>query len=804
MSSPRLHFWIRDEAAEWESIRCRDPYDLQTTWEINRPHGTTSWALVHVGYGNPEPEAPDWLERTFPDGAVLATVAARWALPELFTYHGDPAGSIHGLSTDTGTPVLVLHWDEASSIDKDGHCDSAPAVRPATTPCQRVPLAMEGTVGLNDGLGLSQPIEDLGLSTRALNALLNAGVLRVEQLVGLTHEDLYALDGVGRRSVLDIEMALADVDLRIPEEVSPIDSERLEDVSKNVLHVPQHLRQISIDSLGLPGAVTRTLARRDVVTLGDLEVAWPRLDGGGRVGPSFADTLSEVIDRLSAIGLTKWTRMSAEVPESDRRSIPSLPLDILLAIGSAASVTEEIDALVTGMNDRDRDCFLRRLGVGVNERPTLKLLAEEYGVTRERIRQVVGRRADLLRDSGLRLPISTMVVELLDDAGGMLTPAQISEVASESGVNAGRSIIRALPWLAELGVIPEVTWRDDLEVLLSSAGQKRWFESGRMNERLAAIRKRLRAEFRRVGAAPLALAVEARTAALHLAKAAIPEGSRVIECDDFLVPSPGVRSSLARVVQKMLEVAGALGMSEIHAGVVREPRLRPVPPRDVVSAVLREHPGFTISDGRINSVGLSGSKLSGAERAAVEVFRKAGGMVDTYEFVDAMMEAGFSAPRANQILYGALTESPQPGLYVLVGSAWSAELTEDKARKRLKRPSGGILSTTRLGGGRVVATWRLGRYNLDGVLNPPPEIRSDLENWNALDSTGRAHDVTIRNGFLWGIRRWFQQVKAREGDLVVATFHESRSQIDLRFINHDRGATPGQTNGPPIVPPPPS
>jgi len=52
-------------------------------------------------------------------------------------------------------------------------------------------------------------VDDLGLSARALNSLKNSGVSGTKTLIEMTKDELEALDGMGKKSLDDVEKALA-------------------------------------------------------------------------------------------------------------------------------------------------------------------------------------------------------------------------------------------------------------------------------------------------------------------------------------------------------------------------------------------------------------------------------------------------------------------------------------------------------------------------------------------------------------------------------------------------------------------
>jgi hypothetical protein len=234
----------------------------------------------------------------------------------------------------------------------------------------------------------------------------------------------------------------------------------------------------------------------------------------------------------------------------------------------------------------------------------------------------------------------------------------------------------------------------------------------------------------------------------------------------------------------MLAVSESLSLREIHAGLSRERRLRPVPPEGIARAVLKNHQAFVVRGARVTLGKPIGEErvLSGAEKLGVDLLRSAAGVMDTYAFIDGMAELGVSPPRASQILYGALAASPVTGVHVLRGTQPPSGAIERKIQERRGRRSPSVLSSVAEGDGGLTVTFRLSRHNLDGVLAPPSELITNCERWEGRDHRGGRFEVTIRNNFLWGIREWLSEESAEEGDVIVARFRPHSAIIDFEFV----------------------
>lgn len=78
----------------------------------------------------------------------------------------------------------------------------------------------------------NQPIDDLQLTIRSSNTLKFAGIYYVKELVSLTRDDLLKIQGLGRKSVIDIEEALEKDNLKLKQSEEDIANQHKVRVNK--------------------------------------------------------------------------------------------------------------------------------------------------------------------------------------------------------------------------------------------------------------------------------------------------------------------------------------------------------------------------------------------------------------------------------------------------------------------------------------------------------------------------------------------------------------------------------------------
>lgn len=92
---------------------------------------------------------------------------------------------------------------------------------------------------------------------------------------------------------------------------------------------------------------------------------------------------------------------------------------------------ELTDAALQALDERSRDIIVRRFGLGKDEKETLESIGKEYGITRERVRQIEAnakKELTLMRD--LFTSIENLLTNVFKDHGGLMAEAHAVEVVN--------------------------------------------------------------------------------------------------------------------------------------------------------------------------------------------------------------------------------------------------------------------------------------------------------------------------------------------------------------------------------------
>lgn len=100
---------------------------------------------------------------------------------------------------------------------------------------------------------------------------------------------------------------------------------------------------------------------------------------------------------------------------------------------------ELTDAALQALDARSRDIIVRRFGLGKEEKETLESIGKEYGITRERVRQIeANAKKELTSMRDLFTSIETLLVNVFKEHGGLMAEHHAVEVINEK-TNAGVS-----------------------------------------------------------------------------------------------------------------------------------------------------------------------------------------------------------------------------------------------------------------------------------------------------------------------------------------------------------------------------
>jgi hypothetical protein len=226
-----------------------------------------------------------------------------------------------------------------------------------------------------------KPLPPISLSVRLQRVLRLKNVRLAGDLHGRTVSEFGEYPNCGKRTLDELRELVRAV--QRPHHTARETGRKEEapyPLSAGVLFLPGNVHNLSIAELPSSVRLEGVFRRRAVSRLGDLHgVAVTDLKAMGNCGAQTIWELTRLIERAAA-------------GEFDAEQLDWDPVQFL----------RTIDGLIAGLPERNREILLLRLGGRLEEVPTLKEIGRRFGLTRERVRQIVDLGVNQIRKSGSR------------------------------------------------------------------------------------------------------------------------------------------------------------------------------------------------------------------------------------------------------------------------------------------------------------------------------------------------------------------------------------------------------------------
>ena len=212
-------------------------------------------------------------------------------------------------------------------------------------------------------------VNEIGLSVRAANCFNNANITTVGQLAQKTEAEMLKYRNFGKKSLNEIKDKLAQLGLSLGIQ------------EPNILSVSPTARSLLLKELPMSARLENVLRARGYVTVGDLDGCdlrdlWKVKNWGQKA----IFELKQLLRRAEAGEFTTVSSTSSSDP--------------------LTSVIRLIGAGMSNVNERDREILRQRLFGSNGEFKTLEEVGERFGMTRERVRQIVKGAFEKIRRLG--------------------------------------------------------------------------------------------------------------------------------------------------------------------------------------------------------------------------------------------------------------------------------------------------------------------------------------------------------------------------------------------------------------------
>ncbi len=463
-------------------------------------------------------------------------------------------------------------------------------------------------------------------------------------------------------------------------------------------------------------------------------------------------------------------------------------------------LSDELSALVPA--NRSGEILCRRWGWDGDGRKTLDEVAQEYKLTRERIRQIVDKVERKQLERGRFLPTACLIQALLQQAGGAMRRRDLAVECRQMGLTNREVELEALEEIGRLKLVRDwsVVESEDGDVLGVS---KEAIAAIQTND--GALRGAVRRQLRRRGFVSLA---EVQAELDLIGVVVDPEGVRehIAGLDGIGWLAGGcwawrprdLETPFVKRVAKLLLVVGPQGLHSINRALRRDARRRADHgvslPMAVLEEALAQSPFVRDTGSRYAWIGPDMDVQPGvAERVVLEVLRARGPVVHYHVIRRQVLAAGIEVVTMSVALGQSLVvERVGASLYAIPGASFTtADLDAARAADAGRGgPAPAVVSgVDRDPAGRVRLTVDV-RDALDwnGFLRVPADAGLD-GSWTLQDGDVSWMVVVAATQLRNGVKPWFRR-QGDAGPTFTLTFDPATRRITPRW-----GTTLGRVLG---------
>jgi len=663
----------------------------------------------------------------------------------------------------------------------------------AIEPEQKISEAADGP--------LSIPLATLALSVRTSNVLKNAEIVYLGDLVTWTEAGLMRLKNCGRKSVAELREALAVHGLRFgspqgwaaPFPAAPLQPKLLRDYDE----ATQAKFYLRVADLRLSVRANNVLVAARIGYVGEVvrktRAQILKLQSCGK------NTAAEIENRLQTLGLS----LDTEIADWDRKAAvaaydpPSTSLEAAQAEAQrtvvpefqANCLEEELTGLVFGVIDgRNAEMVVKFLGWSGEGRRTLDSVGQEYGITRERVRQIAAKTLRKIRANKVELHWLNRALSAARQVGP-LTPREFAKLLRKAKISKSDFDPSGIQVACEeLGI----NFGLELRTINGQLVYGKEAALSKMHALLKLCRKltasRGCANFEAV-CDELSIPGGERDGVRYM----ISKTGANVWLDDekrWLFSKTTSRNRLTNIATKVLAVSPTIHLSELRRAAAKSRRLQTVPPLKVLGHFLAAT-GIAIVRGDEVTATRSfpnAIEAGSSEDIMLRVFRTNAPVMRWDKLQECCIAAGM-----NPVTIGIyMSISPiitrvVRGVYTLVGTkiapGIAEEISADIAKSRRSADSGW---TSR---GTLWAAIKVTRSALtSGAIHLPSFATNmvDGKEWE-IRVEGKAFGAVLkaRNNFVWSLAKSLERLGAEPGDMCILDFNLVSRAVDVMVGGED-------------------
>jgi len=643
-------------------------------------------------------------------------------------------------------------------------------------------------------------LSDLVLKTRTFNCLHKSAFEKdLSRLADTTVQDLVAIRGFGVNCLVDLVAALDNCKPALLKATSLESNEEIQARGLELLSrwcseptspIPSHVAACRLPSP--PKGMRLEDLALNIRTYNRLETAGFSAEPQGLGSCTLRDIVA--IQGVGEKGAAELVRGLLQTAESTKRAIQGDLCD-LSAVLPMCDTPESLPlgdgfrkAMTFGRSaGADRNCSIgmRYFGLDGNGGCTLQEVANEFGITRARTQQIIAVLVARLRKSPILARLDKAVLFVTTRAPD--SADNIEKALAAEGLVAGKFCLNGLLQSARLFGRPVTFSIED------STGGRVVVATSSVKLARRAVQV-ARNSLRQWGVATISdiaaqLAEKSGQGVNEGILAKLFSNQRSFS---WLDQSTGwfwfrtlTKNRLARLIKKIVSVAGRIGISELRAGLGRPHRMKGfAPPRRVLYELCKQLPGVAVEDSAIVGVDLPDWKnlVRPLERTMVEILKEHGSVMQRAKFEEACKARGVKHSTFYVYLdYSPVIERLAHGVYGVRGAYVAPGVVESLIPKH-QRSATVRIDQGWTSGGEVFISYRLSKSILaSGVIGIPAALKRFIQGEFQIKApdgqiTGR---LVIKDTSGWGLGPHFRRRGGDEGDILLLVLNLAKRQATV-------------------------
>lgn len=456
---------------------------------------------------------------------------------------------------------------------------------------------------------------------------------------------------------------------------------------------------------------------------------------------------------------------------------------------------ELIEIFAAGANERNRGILTGYYGWKDGRKHTLAEVGEEFGITRERARQICSKLVKREKPKSIPAPVVEAALRFVKKQVPCTLEAIERELTDRGLTAVGMRLesLAAAASLLERDVPFSVVTTEGPSLVVASGDERTPYlilETARKEVYFRGLStvQRVRSQVtRRLGDLDYPVSASSITRKLVIESIRTEPSFRWLDKQESWFWFSSLRKhGIPHAIDKIMSVAESLTSAELRKAIARNPRLGDAPPPEgVLQELCLQTPGLHLQGNRISADPPKRWQdvLQGVELKLVEILREHGPVADRGAIEDLSVKSGMNRFSFHAFIAASpVIQQFGHSIYGLIGSKPSKAFLNRILDRRRHRTSSRVLADYRTNpDGTVEIDYRLSKAaSTYAVITIPAKLKERIEGrFRLLAEDGReVGAIAARDGRAWGLGAYLRECSAHTKDFVSLKFDaENRTAL---------------------------